>query len=350
MTSGFVHSLRDLAALEISHVRRYSWWTTPSLLDDRVELWTSSAALAFGDEVGHVELAVVDLAERTLEQIDLALFDGLADGVRGFLAEHVDLATGRLTAAMDALVTAGPARAVVVRDVWVERDWGELGPAVLTSVLWDLRRVARFALVGPEQLGRVRWWPGQREHAGLRSWAGLHVADLQDQRLLRPTREVLRHYEGAGVCGAVTTLPEEALRELAAVPGGRLVPRLDAECVLEPGHGGADPRHCARVQIAGDEHHWVLWDECGRDLVVRPQCLIPPPRRGGPALLRAVLDPDAEHPPLCAFPAGHSGRHQFEFGQGRPRPRIDFHTRGGAEIEVRYSESGIEVRDVDAHP
>ncbi|WP_116111735.1 hypothetical protein [Amycolatopsis ruanii] len=350
MTSGFVHSVRDLVALEISHVRRYYWWTTPSLLDDCVELWTSSACLAFGDEVGHVEYAVVDLAERTLGQIDVALFNGLADAVRAFLSEHVDLATATLTGALDAQVTAGPPRAVVVRELRVERDWRELGPAVLTSVLWDLRRIARFALVAPEQLGRVRWRPGQQEHAGLRLWAGLHVADLRDQRLLRPTQDVLRHYESPGVCGAVTTLPEEARRELAAVPGARLVPRMDAECVLEPGHGGADRRHCARVQIAGDEHHWVLWDDRGRDVVIRPQCLIPPPRRGGPALLQAVLDPDAEHPPLCAFPAGHSGRHQFEFGPPRLRPRIDFRTRGGAEIEVRYSESGIEVRDVDARP
>ncbi|WP_435061037.1 hypothetical protein [Amycolatopsis thermoflava] len=341
--TGFVHPLRDLVALEISHVRRYSWWTTPSLVDDCVELWTSSACLGLpfaldgGDEIGRVEFAVVDLVERTLPQIDVVLFHGLAEKVRAFVVEH----------AVGARDTVDPPRAVVVRDVRIERNWGDLGPAVLTSVLWDLRRIARFALVGVDQLDQVHWRPGQWERAGLSPCAGLHVADLRDQRLLRPTQEILRHYEGSGVCGAVTTLPEEALGELAAAPGGRLVPRLDAGCVLEPGHRR---QHCARVQIAGEEHHWVLWDDHGRDLVVRPRCLIPPPRRGGPELLRAMLDPDATHPPVCAFPAGHGGRHQFEFDLPRPQPRVDFRTRGGTAIEVRYGETRIEVRDVDAHP
>lgn len=194
-------------SLAISH--RRLWWQTDD--DDHMpERWKVSADVgklgACPEDcrhVGDIELVIADLRrERNL--LDSA---ELGEWALEFITEAVvDPARGRLQPELDARISDGVARMVIVRDFELAESWRGhgLGALLIAGALRSLARAARLAAcrVSPAdflhatadrvaaELASVRIG-AMLEKIGFLRWNGVHVIDLRDPALLDVRLDVL---------------------------------------------------------------------------------------------------------------------------------------------------------------
>ncbi|MPY83951.1 MAG: hypothetical protein GEV00_11655 [Actinophytocola sp.] len=187
-------------SLAITH--RRLWWQTDD--DDHMpERWDVSADVgelgACPDNhrhVGDIELVIADLRrERNL--LDSA---ELGEWALEFIADTViDPARGRLQPELDARISEGVARMVILRDIELTEAWRGhgLGALLVAGALRSLARAARLAACrvspvdfrnAPEdsvaaELASVRL-AAMLEKIGFLQWNGVHVIDLRDPALL----------------------------------------------------------------------------------------------------------------------------------------------------------------------
>lgn len=194
-------------SLAITH--RRLWWQTDD--DDHMpERWDVSADV--GDlgtcpddrrHVGDIELVIADL-RRARNPLDSA---ELGPWALEFIAETVvDPAGGRLEPELDALISEGVARMVILRDFHVAEAWRGhgLGALLIAGALRSLARAARLGAcrVVPDdfrkttadrvsaELASVRIG-AMLEKIGFVRWNGVHVIDLRDPALLDVRLDVL---------------------------------------------------------------------------------------------------------------------------------------------------------------
>lgn len=187
-------------SLAITH--RRLWWQTDD--DDHMpERWHVSAdvgelgACPNGHRhVGDIELVIADLRrERNL--LDSA---ELGEWALEFIADTVvDSESGRLQPELDARISEGAARMVIVRDFELAAAWRGhgLGALLIAGALRSLARAARLAAcrVSPAdflhvtadrvaaELASARIG-AMLEKIGFLRWHGVHVIDLRDPALV----------------------------------------------------------------------------------------------------------------------------------------------------------------------
>lgn len=194
-------------SLAITH--RRLWWQSD---DDghMPERWEVSAdvgelgACPIGHRhVGDIELVIADLRrERNL--LDSA---ELGEWALEFIEDTVvDSESGRLQPELDARISEGAARMVIVRDFELAEAWRGhgLGALLIAGALRSLAQAARLAAcrVSPTdflrttadrvaaELASVRIG-AILEKVGFLRWHGVHVIDLRDRALLEVRPDVL---------------------------------------------------------------------------------------------------------------------------------------------------------------
>lgn len=187
-------------SLAITH--RRLWWQTddddhmPERWDVSADVWELGVCPDDSRHVGDIELVIADLRrERNL--LDSA---ELGEWALEFIAEIVvDPERGQLRPELDALISEGVARMVVVRDFELAEAWRGhgLGALLIAGALRSLARAARLAAcrVAPAdflhatadrvaaELASVRIG-AMLEKIGFLRWNGVHVIDLRDPALL----------------------------------------------------------------------------------------------------------------------------------------------------------------------
>ena len=195
--------------LTLSH-RRLFWHTDDG--DDYPERWDASADVGEFDgcpepdrHVGDIQLVIADLiAERNL--LDAV---SLGEWALEFLAETVLDSSGRLHPELDAEISAGPARMVIIRRVVVAERWRGHGLAspLIAGALRILAPSARLAACRVSPVDFTRHYPdrvsaelasvragGLLERIGFRRWREAHVVDLQNPKLLDARMDLLQRW------------------------------------------------------------------------------------------------------------------------------------------------------------
>lgn len=187
-------------SLELSH--RRLWWHvddedhTPERWDVTADVERPRPCVEGARHVADISLVVADLRrERNLLDAD-----ELGEWALEFIAETViDPAEGTLHPELDELVTEGPARMVILRNVTLTEPWRghALGAALVAGALRIFTHCARlavcrvspleFAQVAPDrvsaELASVRM--GQMlGRIGFGRWRDVHFVDLQSFSLL----------------------------------------------------------------------------------------------------------------------------------------------------------------------
>lgn len=206
--------------LTVSH-RRLFWHTDDE--DECPEHWSASADVwpfdVYPDADRHVadiQFAIADLtAERNL--LDSITF---GEWALEFIAETVLDPSGRLHRELEAWISRGPARMIILRHIAVAERWRGhgLGSALIAGALRILAPSARLAVcrVSPAdftgtcpdrvsaELASVRAG-AMLERIGFRRWREAHVVDLRSPELLDARMELLSRWlppaEGEGQAG-----------------------------------------------------------------------------------------------------------------------------------------------------
>jgi GNAT superfamily N-acetyltransferase len=195
--------------LTLSH-RRF-WWRIDDE-DEQPERWDASADVPDPEpcpegarHVGDIALVLADLArERNL--LDSG---ALGEWALEFIAETViDPAEGTLHPELDAQLTPGPPRMIILRRIELAEPWRGhgLGAALIAATLRTLAPAARLGAcrVSPLEFP----CPGDRvaaelaslragamlERIGFRRWRGVHVVDLREPALLDARMDLLAQW------------------------------------------------------------------------------------------------------------------------------------------------------------
>ncbi|MPY98483.1 MAG: hypothetical protein GEU97_10895 [Actinophytocola sp.] len=196
-------------SISLAFTHRRLWWQTDDG-DHMPERWDVSADVgrlvacpADHRHVGDIELVIADL-RRKRNPLDSA---ELGEWALEFIAEAViDPEYGRFAPELDALLSDGVARMVIVRGFHIVEAWRGhgLGALLIAGTLRSLARAARLAAcrVAPDgfrnttadrvsaELASVRIG-AMLEKIGFVRWNGVHVIDLRDPALLDVRLDVL---------------------------------------------------------------------------------------------------------------------------------------------------------------
>jgi GNAT superfamily N-acetyltransferase len=198
-------------SIELTLSHRRFWWRIDDD-DEQPEHWTASADVPDREacppparHVGDVDLVLADLArERNL--LDSGALDEWA---LEFIAETViDPAEGTLHPELDAELTPGPPRMVILRWIELTEPWRGhgLGAALIAGTLRILAPNARLGACRVSPLDFP--CPGDRmaaelasiragallESIGFRRWRGVHVVDLRESALLDARMDLLTRW------------------------------------------------------------------------------------------------------------------------------------------------------------
>ncbi|MEU0469549.1 MULTISPECIES: hypothetical protein [Amycolatopsis] len=193
--------------LELKH-RRF-WWQIDDE-DEQPEQWDARAEVSELDvcpdelrHVGDIALVIADLTkERNL--LDSVV---LGEWALEFIAETViDPDQGKLHPELDARISQGPPRMVILRRIELTEPWRGhgLGAALIASALRILSPNARlaacrvspldFALPGADritaELSSLRAG-AMLESIGFQRWRGVHLVDLRNPALVDARMELL---------------------------------------------------------------------------------------------------------------------------------------------------------------
>ncbi|NKQ55033.1 hypothetical protein HFP15_19305 [Amycolatopsis sp. K13G38] len=195
-------------SIELTLSHRRFWWQIDDE-DEQPEQWHASADITLLDpcpdefrHVGDVSLVIADLTkERNL--LDSVV---LGEWALEFIAETViDPDKGRLHPELDATLSPGPPRMLILRRVELAEPWRGhgLGTALIASSLRILTPDARIGAcrVSPldfrcsgdrvsAELASVRAG-SMLERVGFRRWNGVHIVDLRNPALLDARMEIL---------------------------------------------------------------------------------------------------------------------------------------------------------------
>lgn len=187
-------------SIELTIFHRRLWWQTneedhsPERWDVSADIWDLDLCEPELRHVADISLAVADLHR------DRHFMDSLVLGewALEFIAETVvDLADGKLHEELDAEISPGPPRMVIVRYFELAEAWrghGLAGPLV-AAALDSFSATARLAVarISPTEfecedrltaeLASVRTG-GVLEEVGFRIWRGVHFVDLRDPALV----------------------------------------------------------------------------------------------------------------------------------------------------------------------
>lgn len=178
----------------------------PERWDVSADVGDLGACPADHRHVGDIELVIADL-RRERNALDSA---ELGEWVSEFIADAVvDQEHGRFVPELDALLSDGVARMVIVRDCHIVEAWRGhgLGALLIAGALRSLARVARLAVcrVSPDdfrhttadrvsaELVSVRIG-AMLEKIGFVRWHGVHVIDLRDPALLDVRLDLLERW------------------------------------------------------------------------------------------------------------------------------------------------------------
>ncbi|PXY24864.1 hypothetical protein DI005_30610 [Prauserella sp. PE36] len=196
--------------LSIRHDRL--WWHIddedhlPERWDVSADVWELELCPEPFRHVGDISLVIADL------QRERNLLDSVALGewALEFIAETVlDSADGRLHPELDAQLSEGPPRMVILRDVTLGTQWrghGLAGP-LIAGALRTLAPTARLAACrlspadfrgsAPDrvsaELAAVRM-AGMLERIGFYRWREVHVLDLRNPALLEARMSLLNNW------------------------------------------------------------------------------------------------------------------------------------------------------------
>jgi GNAT superfamily N-acetyltransferase len=198
-------------SIELTLSHRRFWWRIDDE-DEQPERWNASADVPLQDpcpeqarHVGDVSLVIADLAKER----NLLDFGALGEWALEFIAETViDPAEGTLHPELDADLTPGPPRMIILRRIELTEPWRGhgLGAALIASALRILAPDARLGAcrVSPldfpcpgdrmaAELASVRAG-GMLENIGFRRWRGVHVVDLREAALLDARMDLLARW------------------------------------------------------------------------------------------------------------------------------------------------------------
>ncbi|MEU6646082.1 hypothetical protein ABZ863_26530 [Saccharomonospora sp. NPDC046836] len=196
--------------LAIKHERL--WWHVddedhlPERWDVSADIWELDLCPALYRHVGDISLAIADL-ERERNLLDSGV---LGEWALEFIAETVlDCADGRLHPELDAQLSSGPPRMVILQDVTLATAWrgyGLAGPLV-AGALRTLAPTARLAACRVSPLDFRDTTPDRvsaelvalrmaalLERIGFYRWRDVHVVDLRDPALLDARMQLLTHW------------------------------------------------------------------------------------------------------------------------------------------------------------
>lgn len=189
-------------SIELTITHRRWWWQTNEE-DHSPEHWEVSADIGDLDlcRFEHRHVADISLAVADLHR-DKHLMDSLVLGewALEFIAETVvDLADGQLHPELDALISPGPPRMVILRQFELAEPWRGcgLGSALVAAALDAFSATARLAVCRispadfmPQTKDRVSAefasvrMGALLERVGFRIWRGVHFVDLRDESLV----------------------------------------------------------------------------------------------------------------------------------------------------------------------
>ncbi|GAA3810478.1 MULTISPECIES: hypothetical protein [Amycolatopsis] len=196
-------------SIELTLTHSRFWWQIDDE-DEQPEQWDASADVSELDicpvdlrHVGTISLVIADLTkERNL--LDSVV---LGEWALEFIAETViDPDQGKLHPELDAQISQGPPRMVILRRVELVEPWRGhgLGAALIASALRILSPNARLAACRVSPLDFAR--PGSDriaaelsslragnmlERIGFQRWRGVHLVDLRDAALVDARMDLL---------------------------------------------------------------------------------------------------------------------------------------------------------------